>query len=51
MQSDKIKGTDQVSEIYLRESRRVFTTLVRLIRDFDLAEEMLHEAFAAAVER
>jgi RNA polymerase sigma-70 factor, ECF subfamily len=43
--------TDQVSEIYMRESRRVFATLVRLIHDFDLAEEMLHEAFATAVER
>jgi len=29
----------------------VFASLVRLVRDFDLAEEALHEAFAAAVER
>ena len=35
----------------LHESRRVFASLVRLVRDFDLAEEALHEAFAAAVER
>src|SRR5262245_1868668 len=41
----------QVEEIYRAESRRVFATLVRLVRDFDLAEEALHEAFAAAVER
>jgi RNA polymerase sigma-70 factor (ECF subfamily) len=40
-----------VEEIYRAESRRVFATLVRLIRDFDLAEEALHEAFAAALER
>jgi RNA polymerase sigma-70 factor, ECF subfamily len=40
-----------VEEIYRAESRRVFATLVRLVRDFDLAEEALHEAFAAAVER
>jgi RNA polymerase sigma-70 factor (ECF subfamily) len=40
-----------VEEIYRTESRRVFASLVRLIRDFDLAEEALHEAFAAAVER
>src|SRR3954447_11250571 len=40
-----------VEETYRAESRRVFATLVRLVRDFDLAEEALHEAFAAAVER
>jgi RNA polymerase sigma-70 factor (ECF subfamily) len=40
-----------VDEVYRTESRRVFASLVRLVRDFDLAEEMLHEAFAAAVER
>jgi RNA polymerase sigma-70 factor (ECF subfamily) len=40
-----------VEEIYQAESRRVFASLVRLVRDFDLAEEALHEAFAAAVER
>jgi RNA polymerase sigma-70 factor (ECF subfamily) len=40
-----------VEEIYRAESRRVFATLVRLVRDLDLAEEALHEAFAVAVER
>lgn len=40
-----------VDEIYRAESRRVFASLVRLLRDFDLAEEALHDAFAAAVER
>jgi len=40
-----------VEDLYRTESRRVFASLVRLIRDFDLAEEALHEAFAAAVER
>jgi RNA polymerase sigma-70 factor (ECF subfamily) len=40
-----------VEETYRAESRRVFASLVRLVRDFDLAEEALHEAFAAAVER
>lgn len=38
-----------VESIYLAESRRVFASLVRLLRDFDLAEESLHDAFAAAV--
>ena len=40
-----------IAEIYRTESRRVFASLVRLVRDFDLAEEALHEAFAAALER
>ncbi len=39
-----------VDTIYRSESRRVFATLVRLLGDFDLAEEAMHEAFAAAVE-
>jgi hypothetical protein len=33
-----------VGELYLRKSRRVFSTLVRLLGDFDLAEEAMHEA-------
>ena len=37
-----------VEETYRSESRRVFATLVRLLRDFDLAEEAMHEAFALA---
>ncbi len=40
-----------VDELYRSESRRVFATLVRLLGDFDLAEEMLQEAFAVAVEQ
>ena len=40
-----------VDEVYRAESRRVFATLIRLLGDFDLAEEALHEAFAAAVEQ
>lgn len=40
-----------VDELYRLESRRVFATLVRLTGDFDLAEEVLHEAFAAAIEQ
>lgn len=42
---------ENVADIYRAESRRVFATLVRLVRDFDLAEEALHEAFAAALDR
>jgi RNA polymerase sigma-70 factor (ECF subfamily) len=40
-----------VDEVYRSESRRVFATLIRLLGDFDLAEEALHEAFAVAVEQ
>ncbi len=40
-----------VEAVYRTESRRVFATLVRLLGDFDLAEEALHEAFAAAIEQ
>jgi len=39
-----------IDATYRAESRRVFASLVRLLRDFDLAEEALHEAFASAVE-
>jgi RNA polymerase sigma-70 factor (ECF subfamily) len=41
----------RIDETYRAESRRVFATLVRQVRDFDLAEEALHDAFAAAIER
>jgi RNA polymerase sigma-70 factor (ECF subfamily) len=39
-----------VEEVYRTESRRVLATLIRLLGDFDAAEEALHEAFAVAVE-
>ena len=42
---------ETIDEIYRSQSRRVFATLVRLIGDFDLAEEAMHEAFAAAMQR
>jgi RNA polymerase sigma-70 factor (ECF subfamily) len=38
-----------VERIYRDESRRVLATLIRLLGDFDLAEEALHEAFVAAM--
>lgn len=40
-----------VDALYRTESRRVFATLVRLVGDFDLAEDAMHEAFAAAMEQ
>ncbi|HEU4693714.1 MAG TPA: RNA polymerase sigma factor [Vicinamibacterales bacterium] len=41
----------QIEAFYRSDSRRVLATLIRLVGDFDLAEEALHEAFAAAVEK
>ncbi len=38
-----------IENIYHNESRRVLATLIRLLGDFDLAEEAMHEAFAAAL--
>jgi RNA polymerase sigma-70 factor (ECF subfamily) len=40
-----------LEDVYRTESRRVFATLVRLLGDFDLAEEAVHDAFAAAAEQ
>src|SRR5687768_12983026 len=42
---------ERVDAVYRSDSRRVLATLIRLLGDFDLAEEALHDAFAAAVER
>ena len=42
---------DAISEIYLGESRRALATLIRLIGDFDQAEEALQDAFKAALEQ
>jgi RNA polymerase sigma-70 factor, ECF subfamily len=50
-----IDATEQihrlVDEVYQTESRRVFATLIRLLGDFDLAEDALHDAFAAALKQ
>ena len=43
--------SDQIEALFRTESRRVLATLIRLLGDFDLAEEALQDAFAAAVER
>jgi RNA polymerase sigma-70 factor (ECF subfamily) len=42
---------EMVDAVYRAESRRVFATLVRLLGDFDTAEEALHDAFRAALEQ
>src|ERR1700755_2571772 len=40
-----------VDGVYRSDSRRVLATLIRLLGDFDLAEEALHDAFKAALEQ
>lgn len=45
------KTSQAIEATYRRESRRVLATLIRLLGDFDLAEEALHDAFIAAVEQ
>jgi RNA polymerase sigma-70 factor, ECF subfamily len=40
-----------VDAVYRADSRRVLATLIRLLGDFDLAEDALHDAFAAAVRQ
>jgi RNA polymerase sigma-70 factor, ECF subfamily len=42
---------ETVEAVYRADSRRVLATLIRLLGDFDLAEEALHEAFVAAVQQ
>jgi RNA polymerase sigma-70 factor, ECF subfamily len=41
---------DQIDDLYRSDSRRVFASLVRLLKDFDLADDAMHEAFATALE-
>ena len=42
---------ERVDAVYRAESRHVLATLIRLLGDFDTAEEALHDAFAVAVEQ
>jgi len=45
------RARELVDAVYRAESRRVLATLIRLLGDFDLAEEALHDAFRAAIEQ
>jgi len=47
--SSHISGT--LDKLYTSESRRILATLIRLLGDFDVAEDALHDAFAAAAEQ
>jgi RNA polymerase sigma-70 factor, ECF subfamily len=42
---------NKVDAIYRSDSRQVLATLIRLLGDFDIAEEALHDAFRAALEQ
>src|SRR5512132_1709245 len=44
-------ASDVVDAVYRSDSRQVFATLIRLLGDFDIAEEALHDAFKAALEQ
>src|SRR5438477_8397152 len=49
MATDPVHET--VNAVYVSDSRRVLATLIRLLGDFDRAEEALHDAFRAALEQ
>ncbi len=51
VESANTDAREMVAAVYQAESRRVLATLIRLLGDFDLAEEALHEAFTSAVEQ
>src|SRR2546423_9203750 len=52
MSKDKVKDVREVLDaLYRSGSRQVLATLIRLLGDFEAAEEALHDAFAAAVEQ
>jgi RNA polymerase sigma-70 factor, ECF subfamily len=46
-----VEARETVEAVYRAESRRVLATLIRLLGDFDRAEEAMHDAFIAAVEK
>lgn len=50
-QSAASRSSAAIEDIYRAESRRVFATLIRLLGDFDLAEEALQNAFVAAMQQ
>jgi RNA polymerase sigma-70 factor, ECF subfamily len=47
---DSVTVRERIDDLYRSDSRRVFASLVRLLKDFDLADDAMHEAFAAAIE-
>jgi RNA polymerase sigma-70 factor (ECF subfamily) len=51
MAEDADRVRESVDAVYRSESRRILATLIRLLGEFDLAEDALHDAFAAALAR
>jgi RNA polymerase sigma-70 factor (ECF subfamily) len=47
---DSVTIRDRIDDLYRSDSRRVFASLVRVLKDFDLADDAMHEAYAAALE-
>src|SRR5919112_3849269 len=50
MNDSRERAREMVDAVYRADSRRVLATLIRLLGDFDRAEEAMHDAFAAAIE-
>lgn len=48
---DSIRAYEAVDAVYRNESRQILATLIRILGDFDLAEDAMHEAFRAALEK
>ena len=48
---DTVQVRESLDALYRAESGRILATLIRLLGDFDLAEDAMHDAFAAALER
>ena len=51
MSATPFDARNSVEDVYRTDSRRVLATLIRLLGDFDAAEEALHDAFVVAMER
>src|SRR5687768_9833660 len=51
MQNSPEHISQLVGDIYRNKSRSVFATLIRLLKDFDLAEDAMHDAFKTALEQ
>ncbi len=49
--SDSTDVREIINKIYSTESRKILATLIRLLGDFDIAEDALQDAFAIAVEQ
>ncbi len=51
LQESKEHIRNTLDRVYSEESRRILATLIRLLGDFDIAEDAMHDAFAAAAEQ